>query len=494
MVLLLQRGAHGRGQLVLDGLDVRALLRDDAGAEALGVVRGVERGELAWGEALVRHVELDEHLGGVGGQGRHRSHACAVNGPVSRLHPKLRGLARHKEGLLEPGDAADAKRNARLEQLFVVVGDDELVGGDALAGYKPRAEVRVAAVQQGPEAAALADGVEPEALVLPDHLAGCEVADDALGLAEVCAQEVVEGDLAQEADALAVLARRRGQAEAAASKAERRIRQHTVTREGAHHRLVHAADREDEPVDLVLAQRRQEVCLVFEVVAAAHEAHAIAAGIIAHRARIVARGNWRRGPPVHLAQNIDEGAELYAAVAHNVRVRCAAGLGLGHRVAHDAVPVGLLQAHALERHRRQSAGRVRLADLLAEVPVLLPGAIAEVRELVLEPDAQVVGARRKALALQQPQRHAAVHTAAEQHRHFLRRCRAPLLQEGVPHRRRLRAILLPAILLHRLLLLFLRLLLLQRRIPRNLLPVRELLEGAEDVLEAVHARRRQRPC
>ncbi len=94
---------------------------------------------------------------------------------------------------------------------------------------------------------------------------------------------------------------------------------------------------------------------------------------------VVARGN----PVETLVYVIEKGAELDQRVAENVRARRAPCPELVEHVGDDLVVILLLQGDDLERDAGPGA---HLAD---ETQILLPGAGAEERELVLEPDLEV---------------------------------------------------------------------------------------------------------
>ena len=147
------------------------------------------------------------------------------------------------EGSREVAEAQQADGAAVGSSRSVALGDVEDVLVDVLFHHEPRASAEV-------ETFALADGVEPVAAVGAEGAACFELDDFPFALAEVAADEVVVVDFAEEADALRVLARGRGETR--------------LGGDGAHLGFQQAADREAEAADLVVVELREEVGLVFD--------------------------------------------------------------------------------------------------------------------------------------------------------------------------------------------------------------------------------------
>ncbi len=173
-------------------------------------------------------------------------------------------------------------------------------------------------------------------------------------------------DLAQEADPLAVRALARRQVE--------------IAGQAAHLALGQVAHREEQAGELGLREMGEEVGLVLDRVGAAQQAAAAAGAPI--DAGVVAGGDPAGGVP----QMVEEGAELDAPVAEDVRTRGAAAAQLGEDLLDDALVVLRLQRHDPQGHAGGLAGGADVAQ------VLLPGAVAgEGVDLVLEPDLQIEG-------------------------------------------------------------------------------------------------------
>lgn len=80
----------------------------------------------------------------------------------------------------------------RLVDCIPIVGHLQDVAGHVLARHVPRAKVHKTRFQARPDSFSLADGVEPQAAVLSDVLAGLAVDDGPRCLSEVMPQKVVE--------------------------------------------------------------------------------------------------------------------------------------------------------------------------------------------------------------------------------------------------------------------------------------------------------------
>ena len=102
-------------------------------------------------------------------------------------------------------ESGGADRPPILRFRVVAVGDVDDVRSGVFADDEPGATTHA-------EAFALADGVKPEAMVTADGSARLPLHDIAVAATEVALDEVVVANLAEEADALTVLAARAGQA------------------------------------------------------------------------------------------------------------------------------------------------------------------------------------------------------------------------------------------------------------------------------------------
>ena len=187
--------------------------------------------------------------------------------------------------------------------------------------------------------------------MLAQHAAGLELDDLAGLLAQVPAQKVVVIDLAKEADALAVLATRVGQA---------RLQSYA-----AHLALGEIADRECDVAQLFAGDAGQEVCLVFDRVDSRSEPFA-ALGVGFGRGIVAA------GRQVELmAPALLEEAELDDQVAHHVGVGRQAGADSLQGVFHHILPVLVVQRHYVERQT------VAGGDQTAHLDVLLVRTVTE---------------------------------------------------------------------------------------------------------------------
>ena len=178
------------------------------------------------------------------------------------------------------------------------------------------------------EAFALPYGVEPEALVTTYDLTGLDVDDTSFLLAHELTYEVVVVDLAEEADALAVLAVGTGQV--------------GVEGDAAHLFLHQMADGEDGVGELLVGELCEEVGLVLDGVFG--RAEPCASLLVDDGGGVVASGYL----VVVVTYLLLEGSELDEAVAHDVGVGGEAALDAVDGIAHDEVPVFLLQVGDLE--------------------------------------------------------------------------------------------------------------------------------------------------
>ena len=204
---------------------------------------------------------------------------------------------------------------------IVAVADVEDVAVDVLPDDEPRAAAEA-------EALALSDGVEPVALVLSDLTAGLQLDDIANALADEAAHVVVVVDVAEEADALRVLAVG--------------IDEMLALGDLAHLVLHIMADGEEGLGELPVVDLGKEVGLVLHGIGRGGEP--LAALVIVFGLGIVAGGD----EVVLMAFLLVEGAELDEAVAHHVGIGREAGLHLLHGVARHLAPVFLVAVDDLD--------------------------------------------------------------------------------------------------------------------------------------------------
>ena len=139
--------------------------------------------------------------------------------------------------------------------------------------------------------------------------------------AEVVADEIIELDLAEKADPLAV--------------SSLAIWQVVAIRQFPHFMFHEMPDREEAARELLLAEMRQEVGLVFDGIDALVE---MAAGIVVDDPAVVAG----RDAIETLLYGLDECTELDALIAENIRARRTSCLELVQCIAYDTIVVLLL--------------------------------------------------------------------------------------------------------------------------------------------------------
>ena len=233
----------------------------------------------------------------------------------------------------------------------------------------------------------LADREEVMAAMLAEQAAALPLHDRPGPLAQPPAHEVAVADPAQEADALAVR--------------PRAGRQAVRVRLGADDGLRRVPDRERRARELTCAHVGQEIGLILDGIGGGAQPRT-GAGV--DHARVVAGGD--RVEPVREA--LREHPELDVAVAHQVRAGRVAGAQLAHDVVQHALEVVLLDGHHVQRHAPLLADRARVFQ------VLLPRAVAQAGQLLLEPDLEVEGGDAGARLLQPYQRHRTVDAAGQE--------------------------------------------------------------------------------
>ena len=208
-------------------------------AKTDAAIGSIDDTELAGGDA----VGLLVHLKVVAAVGTGGEKAGAELGDVANLkqNAKRRLLIKRIKG--DPVHIAHHEPILLLRLRVIAAADVDDVLLDVFLDDEPRATAEI-------EAFTLADGVEPEALVLAEDLAGFEFDDRTFLLAKEALDELVVVDLAEEADALRVLAMSR--------------RELGFFGNATHLTFGHRADREKAMADLQAGELREEVGLVFD--------------------------------------------------------------------------------------------------------------------------------------------------------------------------------------------------------------------------------------
>ena len=237
---------------------------------------------------------------------------------------------------------------------------------------------------------ALANGVEPQAFVLANLLARFQFQHVAGILAQIPPDVIIILNLAQEADALRILALG--------------IHQVFALRNLPHLVLHVMSDGEQSLAKLPVVYLRQEIRLVLHGVGTRGEPFL---PVYPFRLRIMARGNEVVVVP-HL---LVEGPELNQSIAHHVGIRRESCPHLVHRVPCHLTPVFLMAIYHLQpAAKAMSHSRCHLQILLRRaVPFLL--------FLRSNLDIETVG--MQSAAGQFIDHHRTIHAAREQHRYSL---------------------------------------------------------------------------
>ena len=290
------------------------------------------------------------------------------------------------DGLVDPGEVPrDGFARVEPRSVRLVEGDVQGVGREILLHDD---EVFVVGVGRQADALALADGVAVQAAMLADRLAG-GVRDRSGGVGDMPLQEVLHRHLAEEADALAVLAFG--------------VRQLRVGGELAHLGLQQFADREDRLRELFLAEQREEVGLILVRVEAFEEVER-PVGVRA-ATRVMAGRDDVEAVLERLAQ---EDPELHLAVADDVGVRGEALAVAVDQVLDDRLTVVLDEVDDPEGQAEVLCYRLGVAH------VVLPRAFAgEGQAFLVHPGAEVGRMHLMPLLLQQKGRHGAIDAAGE---------------------------------------------------------------------------------
>lgn len=165
------------------------------------------------------------------------------------------------------------------------------------------------------EAFALADGVEPDAFVFGEFLAGLNVDDVASFFAEVKADEFRVFNFAEEADALAVAAVAVGKVQALGL--------------GAHFAFEEVTDGKEDSVELLLTETGEEVGLIFDGIRRAFKPEL---AVPFFDLRVVAGGNFVEAG----FDFVEEQAEFDPLVTKDVGAGSATGFEFGNDVIDDA--------------------------------------------------------------------------------------------------------------------------------------------------------------
>ena len=249
---------------------------------------------------------------------------AAVVGGVAYLYRYAEGAGIWgvgDDGHSEPVDVVYEELRTVGTGRVVAMREIDDVAADVFLHHKPRPAAEA-------QTLTLAYRGKPMALVSAHKAARLYLYSVALALAEIHTEIVVVVDLAEETDALRILAARIDE---------------TVLQGDATHLLFHQMpDGEDGFLKLPLIELRKEVGLVLDRVGTGAEPFpAIAVSL---RSGIVSGGD----EVVVAAALVVEGAELDEAIAHNIGVGSIAVADLLHRVVRHAVPILTVTAHNLK--------------------------------------------------------------------------------------------------------------------------------------------------
>ena len=240
------------------------------------------------------------------------------------------------------------------------------------------------------KAVALADGVEPQALVLANLLARLKLKHIARTLAEITANVVVIVDLAKEADALRVFAFG--------------VDKMLALSNGTHLLLHVVANGEERLAQLPVVDLREEVGLVLNGVRAGYEPFVSVGNL--------GLGIMARGYEVIVVPHLGvESTKLYQTVTHHVGVGGEAGAHLVHGVTRHLVPIFLMAVDNLK------VATIASCHGCCHLKVFLRGAVPFL--LFLWPDLYVEAVGMQSLTCHLVNHHRTVDAAREQHRYLL---------------------------------------------------------------------------
>ena len=222
---------------------------------------------------------------------------------------------------------------------------------------------------------------------------GRHLDDIALAGLQPLLQEHRQIDLADETDALRILAGRRSQVLFGGDPPNLRLQQ--------------VSDRKQRARKLPLGQLTQEITLVFVRVAARQQTVYRAPVDLDVLAATVVTRSHVIGPQVK--RRFQEGVELDFAVAKHVRVRRPSPAVLGKHIVHDAAAVFIAQVDQMKRDVEP------LGHQFGEHVVVVPRAIAFERPGRILPVAHEKPHHIVSLLLEQVGRHARIDASGEAH-------------------------------------------------------------------------------
>ena len=229
---------------------------------------------------------------------------------------------------------------------------------------------------------------------------GRNLDDRTLARLELLLQEDRQVHLADEADALRILALRGGEV--------------LFGRDAPYFGFEQVSDREERARKLLLCKLAEEIALVFVRVAAREQAVDRPFVRFGHfAAAVVPRGDV---VGAQLQRRLEERVELDLAVAQHVGVRRAAAPVFGEHVVHHAAAVFVAQVDEMERDVEPFGGQ------LGEHLVVVPRAVAFERAGGVVPVAHEQSHHVVALLLEQVSRDARIHASREAYYDPFHRC------------------------------------------------------------------------
>ncbi len=220
--------------------------------------------------------------------------------------------------------------------------------------------------------------------------------DVAVAGRQLLLQEDGQIDLADEADALRILALGRGQMLFGGDAPDFGFEQ--------------VADGEQRPRELLLGELAEEIALVLVGIAAGEQpvdGAAVRGDVVA--AAVVARGH---AVGTQIERRFQEGVEFDLPVAQHVRIGRAAAAVLGEHVVHDSFAVLFAQIDHMERNVEP------FGHQFGEHVVVVPRAVALQRAGRIFPVAHEQADHFVSLLLEQVGRHARIDASGEAHDNF----------------------------------------------------------------------------
>mmetsp|Transcript_27939 Transcript_27939/g.82127 ORF Transcript_27939/g.82127 Transcript_27939/m.82127 type:complete len:481 (+) Transcript_27939:573-2015(+) len=304
----------------------------------------------------------------------------------------------------DPGDILDVKIRPRLIErrrpllLLVVVSIryDHGVPPRILRDDVPRTLGRFHGMEHRADAPSLSDGMIPQSIVPSDDSIVRGVQNVSGIVPQIRREEFVEFDLTEEAQPLRIGTIPIGQFEFGG--------------ESPYLGLEHVPQGEDDAAELGLSEGREEVRLILDGIGGAMEPHDRIP--VRVRPTLLQTSVMSRGDVIEIPSldGVVEASELDARIAHDVRIRSPSPPRVVDGVRYDPIPVLILQADGLEGH---------VPRLLAHGPaygvIVLPRALTEVRQFVLEPDAEVERRDPVVLTEEEAECYGRVDPAREEH-------------------------------------------------------------------------------